>query len=257
MRAFKAGLATCLLFLIIVCLTIVVSPILYTSFGEVLESFFSEEIIFALELSLLTATSSTVAALGIAIPSAYALSRFNFPGKSVFTTLLSVPIVLPPVAMGASLLIFLTNTTLGYMVEKIFNFVFTVSGIFLAQFVVITPLALWSLKSSFDTINPRYEQIAMTLGYGRLKAVIKTTLPLAKSGILTATVLAWARAVGEFGATVTLAGATPMKTVTLPIAIYLALSTADLAKTCALIIILICVALSALFLIQRIGKFSM
>jgi molybdate transport system permease protein len=227
---------------------------MYTSLKVILQTFFSDEIVFALKLSLLTATASTIMALTVAIPSAYALSRFSFFGKNALATLFSVPLVLPPVAMGASLLIFLTSTPLGYIIENFFKFVFNVHGIILAQFIVIMPLALWSLKSSFDAISPRYEQVAMTLGYGRIKAIIKTTLPLARSGILTATVLSWARAIGEFGATVTLAGATPMKTETLPIAIYLTLSIADLAKTCAVIVILMCIALLSLFLIQRAEK---
>lgn len=238
----------------VLCLAVVVSPILYASFEDILGMLVSGEVAFALGLSLVTATISTIIALSIAIPSAYAVSRFKFVGREALTTLFSIPLVLPPVAMGASLLLFLTGTPFGYAVDKIFKFVFNVQGIVLAQLVVTIPIALWTLKSSFDSISPRYEQVAMTLGCGRLRAVFKTTLPMAKSGIIAAAVLSWARAVGEFGATVTIAGATPMKTETLPIAIYLTLSVADLTKTCAIIMILICIALSSLFFIQKAGK---
>ncbi len=183
---------------------------------------------------------------------AYALSRLNFPGKNLVDAVLNVPIVMPPVALGASLLIFL-STPLGSMIEHwSIEFIYQVPGIVLAQFVVVSALAIRVLKSTFDDIDPEYEHVARTLGYNKFKAFLKVTLPLSKSGLLSAAVIAWARAIGEFGATVTLAGATRMKTETLPIAIYLSFATADVAKAAAVIIILVGIAVTVLLITQKI-----
>jgi molybdate transport system permease protein len=127
-----------------------------------------------------------------------------------------------------------------------------VPGIIIAQFVVVSALAIRLLKSTFDSIDPRYEQVGRTLGCGKPGAFMKVTLPLAKNGLIAACILTWARAVGEFGATVTLAGATPMKTETLPIAIFLSLASADVEKAIAIIFVLIIIAVIALLFMRKI-----
>jgi len=108
------------------------------------------------------------------------------------------------------------------------------------------------MKATFDSMGTRYEIVARTLGCNKWQAFFKVTLPLAKNGLLAASIMAWARAVGEFGATITLVGATKMKTETLPIAIYLNLATADIEKAMAIIIILIGLSLSTLIFLRKI-----
>ncbi|MHC1628760.1 MAG: ABC transporter permease [Candidatus Nezhaarchaeales archaeon] len=250
-KAFKPTILIALGLAIIICILLVASPFLYARPYEIVEAASSSEVLFALKLSLLTSAVSTVICMLIAIPSAYALSRYSIPGKSVITTLLSLPIVLPPVAMGAALLIFFTNTPIGEFIQRLVKIVFEVPGLIVAQTVVITPLAIWTLKATFDSIDPKYEEVARTLGLSSFSIFFKIVLPMAKSGLLSAIVLAWARAMGEFGASVMLAGATPMKTETLPIAIYLTLASADVPKACAVIIVLIVTSLVALMIIQR------
>jgi len=152
------------------------------------------------------------------------------------------------------LLIFFNTTGPGRLIEDcLVEFTFRVPGIILAQFIVVTALAVRLLKATFDGIDARYEDVARTLGASRLRAVWHVTLPMARPGILAALVLTWARAVGEFGATMTLAGATAMKTETLPVAIFLGFSRADVQQALILVLALFAVALVVLLVIRRIG----
>lgn len=227
------------------------SVLLYAGPRGILSSMLSEEVRFSIRLSLITATIATAACVLLAVPAAYALSRFSFRGKGAIDLLLYLPIGMPPVALGAALLIFF-STPIGEIFAS--KFVFEVPGIILAQFAVISALATKILKATFDGIDQEYEAVARTLGCTRFQAFRKVTLHLARGGLLTAIAISWVRAVGEFGATVMLAGATKMKTETLPIAIYLSLQAADVVKMSVLIIVLAVVSLAALFLIQKFGE---
>lgn len=213
----------------------------------------SEEILFAVKLSIFTATLATLAAVLVALPAAYALAHYDFPGKAVVDTLLDVPIVLSPIALGAALMVF-SDTWVGRSIERnVLTFVFEVPGLVLAQFTVVVALATRLLKSTFDMIDPRYVRVGRVLGCTGFQAFRKVTLPLARPGIVAAMILTWARAVGEFGASVTLAGATSMKTETLPIAIYLSFATADVEKAVAAIFVLVAIASAALLMLRWIG----
>jgi molybdate transport system permease protein len=216
----------------------------------------SAEVLFAIKLSVFAATLATLAAVLVALPAAYALSHYSFPGKSVVDTLLDLPIVLSPIALGAALVVF-SNTPVGRFVDRnVLAFVFEVPGLVLAQFTVVVALATRLLKSTFDMIDPRYVGVGRVLGCTGFQAFCRVTLPLARPGIVAAVILTWARAVGEFGASVTLAGATSMKTETLPIAIYLSFATADVEKAVAVIFILVAIAAAALLTLRWIGARS-
>ena len=189
---------------------------------------------------------------GDAVPVAYAISRTHFFGKDVIDSLLDLPIVISPVALGAALLVFF-NTPLGSAIDdNVIKFVFSVPGIVLAQITVISALAVRLLKSTFDSIDPRFEQVSRTLGCSKPEAFFRVTLPLARDRLIASSILTWARAVGEFGATVTLAGATAMKTETLPTAIYLSLASADVEKAIAVIFVLVIIAVAALLIIRKV-----
>ncbi len=121
----------------------------------------------------------------------------------------------------------------------------------LAQFTIISALAVRLLKATFDSINPRYERVGRTLGYTKIKVFFKVTLPLARNGLIAASILTWARAVGEFGATVTVAGAMKMKTETLPIAIFLNLAQAEVERAIAVVFVLVAIAVIALVILRR------
>ena len=254
-RTFKGATIGVLAILTIFIVGIIVSMFTYTDWDTFLAALLSKEILFAIRLSLTTATIASIISMLIAIPAAYAISRAEFPGKSIIDSLLDLPIVISPIALGAALLVFL-NTPAGSAIDNnMIKFVFATPGIVLAQVTIISALAIRLLKSTFDRIDPRYEQVGRTLGCSKLEAFLKVTLPLAKDGIIASAILTWARAVGEFGATVTLAGATPMKTETLPVAIFLSLASADIGKATAVIFVLIIIAVVALLIIRKIfGK---
>jgi molybdate transport system permease protein len=251
-RVFKVATISALVLLAVFFIGIIISLVTYTRWDTFIDALFSGEILFAIRLSLTTATVSAVIAILIAVPVAYAISRTRFPGKDIVDSLLDLPIVVSPVALGAALLVFF-NTPLGSAIDdNVINFVFSVPGIILAQITVISALAIRLLKSTFDGIDPRYEQVSRTLGCSRAEAFFRVTLPLAKDGLIASTILTWARAVGEFGATVMLAGATAMKTETLPTAIFLSLASADVEKAIAVIFVLIIIAVIALLAIRKI-----
>jgi len=211
------------------------------------------EISFAVRLSLLTATLSATIAVLVAVPVAYVISRYSFRGKALLDTLLDLPIVLSPVALGALLLIFF-NTAAGNAVNQLLGpFVFEVRGIVLAQFLVVVGLAIRLLKATFDGIDPEYEQLARTLGYDQLRVFLRVTLPMAVRGLIATLLLVWGRALGEFGATVTLAGATTMKTETIPVAIYLNFESADISSALVFIALLIGISFAILYFVRELS----
>jgi len=251
-RIFRVATISALALLALFFIAIIVSMLSYTDWSTFVAALTSGEILFAVRLSLMTATISAAVSLLIAVPVAYTISRSRFPGKDIVDSLLDLPIVISPVALGAILLVFF-NTPLGSAINNnVIRFVFTVPGIVLAQVTVISALAVRLLKSTFDGIDPRYEQVARTLGCSKPEAFFRVTLPMARDGLLAASILTWARAVGEFGATIMLAGATAMKTETLPTAIFLSLASADVERAIAVIFVLVLIAVAALLVIRKL-----
>ncbi len=158
---------------------------------------------------------------GIAV--AWALSRPGWRGKTVVETLVSLPLVLPPTAVGlALLLLFGRNGPLGRPLYERFglDIAFTWRGVVLASAVVAFPLLARSARSAFEEVDPRLPAVARTLGHGPVRAFFEIELPLAWRGLLAGTVLAFARALGEFGATILVAGNIPGRTQTLALALY-------------------------------------
>jgi molybdate transport system permease protein len=213
------------------------------------------EILFAVRLSLITATISSLAAMCISIPVAYLFTRYSFPARNLLDTLLDLPIVLSPIALGAMLLIFFTSPP-GIALDRWLGpIVFSVRGIIVAQFLVIVGLSIRLLKATFEGIDEEYEHLARTLGYDRIRVFLKVVLPLSWKGLVAAFLLIWGRAIGEFGATITLAGATTMKTETIPVAIFLNFESADLSNALVFILILITISLVILYFMRRIHAY--
>jgi molybdate transport system permease protein len=212
-----------------------------------IETLFSSRTLFSIELSLITATIVTIISVTFAIPSAYALSRYNFLGSQIIDTILELPMIVSPVALGALILIFFNTPFGGFLQERGVHVVFTVYGIFLAQFITTVGIATRLIKSAMDEIPARYEDVAKTLGASPIKAFTTVTLPLSRKGIVASSILTWAKAVGEFGATITVAGSMAGKTETLPIAIYMKLSNADIEGTAVLVLILLAIGLGLLY----------
>lgn len=210
--------------------------------------------LFSIRLSLFAATLATLFAVVIGLPAAYALSRFEFRGKRILDTFLEIPMIISPIALGAALLVFF-NTPLGTIIQnRGIYFVFEVPGIILAQFASVAGLATRLMKASLDEISPRYESVARSLGLSAWQAFYRVTLPLSLKGLIASVILSWAKAVGEFGATVTLAGSMPGKTETLPIAIFTAMGSANIDRAIVLILILAIFGLCTLYAVRLTGK---
>lgn len=215
----------------------------------------SPRTLFSVQISIVAATLATCLALALAIPAAYALSRYRFRGRVLVDTVLEFPIIVSPAALGAMLLIFFNNPLGEWVQEYTVRFVFTFAGIILAQFFTILGVAVRLLKTSFDEVPVELEGVARTLGATPRYAFLTVTLPLARHGLMAAFILAWAKAVGEFGATIMIAGTMAMRTETLPVAIYLRLASADIEGTVALILLLVIIGLMALYTARKlIGK---
>ncbi len=166
---------------------------------------------------------STVVILPFGLALAWALARCDWPGKSAVETLISLPLVMPPVATGLILLqLFGRRGTIGGFLHDKLNFdvIFTWRAVLLALAVMSLPLLVRSARVAFEGVNPRLEQIARTLGAGNWRVFFTITVPLAARGIVAGMILAFARALGEFGATIMIAGNIPGKTSTLSLAIF-------------------------------------
>jgi len=212
----------------------------------------SPDIQFSIRLSLMTCTASTVLSLLVAIPAGYLMSRFSFPGKKLADAIMDIPIVLPPLVIGLSLLI-LFQMPVGKAIERFIPFTYAVPGVILAQFAVACAFAVRTMLVTFDQISPRGEQVAMTLGCNRAGAFWRVALPEARRGVLTAATLAWARSLGEFGPILVFAGATRMRTEVLPTTVFLELSVGNIEAAVAVSLLMIVFALAVLTMARAFG----
>ena len=170
----------------------------FTTPGHVLEALKSEEIQYAIKLSLISCTVTMILSLLVAIPLGYFMARFEFRFKKFIDAVIDIPIVLPPLVIGLSLLI-LFQTAPGRFIESHMRITYTVYSVVIAQFMVACAFAVRTMYVTFVQINNRQEQVALSLGCNQRQTFFNILLPQAKSGILTAASLAWARALGEFG----------------------------------------------------------
>jgi molybdate transport system permease protein len=235
-------------------LLLVSSQSAFFSLTDFLEQIGQKDIRSAIILSLVAATASTALAVILAIPAAYALARINFPGKRLLDTFIDLPMVLTPIALG-TLILMSWNTAIGQLLSDMgLTLPFTLAGVILAQFTVVVAISVRMLKATFEQVDPRQEQVARLLGCSAFESFRHITLPLARRGILAAIILTWARAIGEFGATVMVAGTARGQTATLPSSIYLAMSMADLPRAVTLVVILIGISLMVLFGVRMVSE---
>ncbi|BAJ31998.1 MULTISPECIES: ABC transporter permease [Kitasatospora] len=202
----------------------------------------------ALKLSLLSATLATGVSLLLGVPLAWLLARTEFPGRRLVRALVTLPLVLPPVVGGVALLLVLgRNGIVGRWLDAWTGLTlpFTTTGVVVAEAFVAMPFLVVSVEGALRAADPRYEEAAATLGASRLTAFRRVTLPLVAPGIGAGAVLAWARALGEFGATITFAGNFPGRTQTMPLAVYLAMES-DPEAAIALSLILLTVSVAVL-----------
>jgi molybdate transport system permease protein len=231
--------------------------------GRLLEHFArtlsSSEIRHAIWLSLISCTLTAILSLWVAVPLGYLLSRYRFRGKWLLDALLDIPIVLPPLIVGLSLLILFHVRLAGkpfemYLQEYLyFSVTYAVPSVILAQFAVACAFAVRTMRVTFDGLSPRHEQVALTLGCSRTQAFWRVVLPSARRGMVTAATLAWARALGEFGPILVFSGATRMRTEVLPTTVFLELSVGNLEAAVAVSLLMVLAAVIVLVVVRVYG----
>jgi len=202
--------------------------------------------LIALGLSLKVALWATLIDLVLGVGFGYLLARGRFPGRDVLDALLTLPMVMPPTVLGYYLLVLIgRNGRIGHWLQEHFgiNLIFTWQGAVIAAAVVAFPLVLKGARSAFEAVDVQLEQAARVLGVPPLGVFLRVSLPLAWRGVLAGTLLAFARSMGEFGATLMVAGSIPGKTQTLSIAVYEAVQAGqdDTANLLVIITSLTCI----------------
>ena len=226
--------------------TSLAGSILLSKPNPLVQAMRSRDIRFSIKLSLISCTLTTLFSLWVAVPIGYLMSRFQFRGKALIDTLLDIPIVLPPLVVGLSLLILFR-----YMPDWLSDaVVYKWPAVVLAQFMVACAFAVRTMRVTFDQIPQRFEQVALTLGCNRKKAFWRVIMPQAKGGLLAAGTLAWARALGEFGPILVFAGATRQKTEVLPTSAFLELQAGRTEGMLAVSLIMIAAA-AVVFIVAR------
>ena len=199
----------------------------------------------AVALSLRVSLWATLFSLPFGIFVAYALARWSFPGKQIVNGLVHLPLILPPVVTGYLLLLsFGTRGPIGsFLADWGIVFAFRWSGAALAAAIMAFPLMVRAIRLSIEAVDPKLEQAAATLGAAPAWVFLTVTLPMALPGIVAGTILAFAKAMGEFGATITFAGNFPGRTQTMPLAIYTLLETdRDAAIALSVVLLATCIA---------------
>ena len=210
----------------------------------------------ALALSLKVATWAALLNAVLGVAAGYALARARFPGRELCDALLTLPLVLPPTVLGYYLLVLVGRQgPLGAWLKDSFgvSLIFTWQGAVLAATVVAFPLVLKSARAAFESVEPQFEQAARVLGLGEWAVFFRVTLPLAWRGILAGLLLTFARALGEFGATLMVAGSIPGRTQTLSVAVYEAVQAGQDATTNLLVAI---TSLTCIVVLLTVGRLA-
>jgi molybdate transport system permease protein len=211
----------------------------------------------SLKLSLLVVSFATVIICVVGLSLAYLLAKYEFRGKELLDAVLTMPLVLPPTVTGYYLIFLLGRRGLlgSYLYDLTgLSVVFTWQGAVIAAVVMALPLMIKASRASIESVNPDYEIASYTLGKNRIETFLRITLPLAKRGVLAGVILSFARALGEFGATLMIAGNIPGKTQTMPLAIYEAVASGDDRRAQFLALLLTVVSLAAVYFTNKISR---
>ena len=251
------ALASAYVLLIVLMLA---ADVLYTRPKDFSAALSKPEIQYSIKLTILSCTISAVMAVIVAVPLGYLLSREQFPGKRLLDALVDVPVMLPPLVIGLSLLILfhLEPLQLEQTLRQRLGLevTFAIPAVILAQFAVACAFAARTMRVTFDQISPRAEQVALTLGCGRGRAFFEVLLPQAKRGIITAFTLAWARSLGEFGPIIVFAGSSRMRTEVLSTSVFLELSVGQTEAAVAVSLMMVAIAVAVLMIVRTFGARS-
>jgi len=222
--------------------------VLRAPWGDLARHLMSPQAGEALRLSLVSASAATVVCVVLGVPLAWVLARVPFRGRALVRALVTVPLVLPPVVGGVALLLLLGRRGLvGRHLDAWFgvSLPFTTAAVVVAEAFVAMPFLVVAVEGALRGADPRFEEAAASLGASRWTTFRRVTLPMVAPGVVAGTVLCFARALGEFGATITFAGSFPGVTRTMPIAVYLALET-DLDAAVVLSLVLLAASVAVL-----------
>lgn len=228
-----------------------------TSFHEIMTAFQSPETLYALRLSIMVSIMAIIISLIIGVPTGYLLAQSTFPGKSFLEIFLDLPLVMTPLVAGMGLLFLFGPALIGdAAVAAGLDILFSPSGAILAQAFIATPIIIRNCKTAFEGLDYHFGWAGQNIGLSPFQIFIHITIPMVRHDIVSAAILAWTRAMGEFGATLMVAGATRFKTETLPIAVYLNITSGEtgIAVACAWLLILIGFLL--LLLLKGLRKMS-
>jgi molybdate transport system permease protein len=216
----------------------------------------SEAALTALWLSVRVATLATLVTAAVGLPVAWLLARRRFWGRTALDLLITLPLVLPPTVTGYYLIVLLGRR--GWLGAPLFAWTgwtvaFTWGAAVVAASVMALPLMVRTARAAIESVSPELERAAYTLGRSEWRTALEVTLPLARRGIVAGLVLAFARALGEFGATLMLAGNIPGRTATVPLAIYTAVATGEAAEARVLVLLLTALSCAVLVVANRLG----
>ncbi len=241
---------------VVLIVGLLVAQAAFTSPAHVLAALRSPEIRYAIRLSLVSCTLTTLLSLWVAVALGYLLARCDFPGKRWIDAIVDIPIVLPPLVVGLALLLLFQVGALRWFERHVMGVTFEVPSVVLAQFTVACAFAVRTMRVTFEQINPRAEAVALTLGCSRAQAFWKVVFPEARRGLLTAATLAWARSMGEFGPILVFSGTTRMRTEVLPTTVYLEFSIGNIEAAAAVSLLMLLAAVTVLLILRRAGSQS-
>ena len=257
---------------LVLVVAMLAADLFFTTPSHLWKALASPDIRYSIRLSLISCTITAILSLWVAVPLGYLLSRWHGPegpperwfsvegfadrarriGRRLADVLVDIPIVLPPLVIGLSLLILFQRPPLRQL-QRYVPITYAIPSVILAQFAVACAFAVRTMRVTFDQISPRTEQVALTLGCTRAQAFWLVVLPEARRGILTAFTLAWARSLGEFGPVLVFSGATPMRTEVLPTSVFLQLNIGSLEAAVAVSLIMVLAAVAVLILVRLWG----
>lgn len=245
---------------VLLILLLLLADIAYVSPGDFRAALGNPEIQAAISLTLKSCTVSAILSVIVGTALGYLLARFQFWGKHIVNTLVDIPIVLPPLVLGLSLLILFSRPLpgLGYSLDdwlrpRGLSITFTQWAVIVAQFSVAAAFAVRTMRVTFEQMNPRAEDVARTLGCTRSQAFLQVALPQAGPGMLTAFTIAWARSLGEFGPILVFAGATRGRTEVLSTSVFLELSIGHLEAAVAVSLLMVVLAVIVLSILRLTG----
>ncbi len=252
----KSGLIYIILLVYPMLVVLTLLAIFTYSPKSVIQGILDPEIVAAVKLSLISALSAITLVVIFGTPLAYYIARHNFYGKSLVESLIDIPISIPPLVCGVGLLLlFGANGWIGKNLAVWgIHVIFTLEGAIIAQFFIAAPIFIQTVKTTFETIDQRFETVARTLGSSPIDAFFKVTVPLSWEGIINGTTISFARCMAEFGATLMVASAIAFKTETLPLAVFMNMSTGNIDLAIAAASILIIISLFTILSIRLISK---